>query len=183
VKSLISFNRSRTWITPEFAEEFAPKGRHTLYTEEEKSQWERDPDAFLLFRRKIENSMNNFFDAQYKDSESQRKAVKCNRAGMAQRLEAKKGLAEQLIPDFAVGCRRCVFFNHLVPPNHADREKALHQDMVILRHLRQRTLRCELMRFSRSLQMALRCKMERSSRSTQLCAPLDSTLRFARLSQ
>jgi hypothetical protein len=50
--------------------------------------------------------MNNFFDAQCKTSESQRKALKNNRESMAKRLEARKGLAEKLIPEFAVGCRR-----------------------------------------------------------------------------
>ena len=91
-KSLISFNRSPTWISPEFASEVAASSRHERFSEEQKDFWEQNPNKLLEYRKKIEATMNEFFDLQYKEQ-------------MKRRL-TKNGLAEKLIPSFALGCRR-----------------------------------------------------------------------------
>ncbi|KAK1761804.1 hypothetical protein QBC33DRAFT_582134 [Phialemonium atrogriseum] len=123
-KSLISFNRSKTWITPEFAAQVAAASRDEKFSEEQKAAWEKNPEEFLQYRKKIEGTMNQFFDMQYKDSEAQREAFTTNREQMEARL-TKPGLAEKLIPDFALGCRR-------ITPGHGYLE-ALSADNVEVR--------------------------------------------------
>lgn len=103
---MISFNRSATWITPEFAAEFAPEGRETAFSPQQKEEWSNNPDAYRKYRRGIEGAMNTFFDLQYKDSSVQKEAFKFMGEAMAKRLSAKPELAGTIIPKFAVGCRR-----------------------------------------------------------------------------
>lgn len=103
---MVSFNRSPTWITPEFAAEFAPEGRASLFTEEQKAQWAKSPNEFLKFRKEIENSGNKFFSLQFKNSALQEELFETSRAVMEKRLGGKKELASMIIPSFAVGCRR-----------------------------------------------------------------------------
>ncbi|OAL56021.1 FAD/NAD(P)-binding domain-containing protein [Pyrenochaeta sp. DS3sAY3a] len=112
VDHMVSFNRSATWITPEFAAEFAPEGRDVLISSEQQREWRDDPKAFLEFRKKVESTMNQFFDLQYKDSELQKDSFERYRLTMKHRLAKKPGLAEHLIPEFAVGCRRITPGHH-----------------------------------------------------------------------
>lgn len=83
----------------------AAASRDEKFSEEQKAAWEKNPEEFLQYRKKIEGTMNQFFDMQYKDSEAQREAFATNREQMEARL-TKPGLREKLIPDFALGCRR-----------------------------------------------------------------------------
>lgn len=103
---MVSFNRSPTWITPEFAAEFAPNGRETKFSDEQKEAWAKDPASYLTYRKNIEGSMNKFFDLQYKDSEVQKDSFKAFSEGMATKLGHTDKLMKVLIPKFAVGCRR-----------------------------------------------------------------------------
>lgn len=103
---MVSFNRSPTWITPEFASEFAPEGRDSVFSEEQKAYWANNPNEFLKFRKEIEQSANKFFNLQYKDTELQKELYQHSRERMEKRLNGKKELASMLIPTFAVGCRR-----------------------------------------------------------------------------
>jgi hypothetical protein len=107
-KHLISFNRSPTWITPEFAAEFAPEGRDTKFSDKQKASWAADPNAFLKYRKNVEATMNHFFDLQYKDSQAQKDSFNQFHDTMRNRLKSKDGLSEKLVPEFAVGCRRYV---------------------------------------------------------------------------
>lgn len=103
---MVSFNRSPTWITPEYAAEFAPGGRHSVFSEEQKARWASKPDEFLKYRKEIESSGNTFFSLQFKNSPLQKELFDKSREAMEKRLGAKKELASMLIPSFAVGCRR-----------------------------------------------------------------------------
>jgi hypothetical protein len=103
---LISFNRSPTWITPEFGADFALEGRETKFSEEQKQVWAKDPKAFLEYRKHIEGSMNQIFDLLVKDSQIQKDSFTKFRSNMKQRLGSKSHLVGKLIPNFSVGCRR-----------------------------------------------------------------------------
>lgn len=105
-KHLISFNRSPTWITPEFGEKFAKDGRDTKFPEQLQNFWAGNPEAFLKFRKDVENEMNHLFDLHYKDSDVQKEAMIKFRKSMERKVAKKPELAAKLIPDFAVGCRR-----------------------------------------------------------------------------
>lgn len=105
VDHLVSFNRSPTWITPEFAAELAPQGRQTLYSEAQKEEWRHDTDKFLNYRKTVEGGANRFFDLQLKDSDMQRQLFERFSRDMSEILD-KKSLGSIVVPKFAVGCRR-----------------------------------------------------------------------------
>ena len=107
VSKLISFNRSPTWITPEFGEDMAPddKGRDAIYSEEEKAKMQ-DPKYLLEYRKWIENAMNATFYLFKKNSVEQKQAVEAFTLLMKTRLKYDQRLCGLLIPNFGVGCRR-----------------------------------------------------------------------------
>ncbi|KAJ9630333.1 hypothetical protein H2204_008551, partial [Knufia peltigerae] len=106
VKHMTSINRSKTWITPEFAAEFAPEGRTAFFSEIQKNKWEKDKDGFLKYRKQVESAMNNFFAMQYKDSDLQKTAFENFTKTMKERLNNREDLISKIVPEFEVGCRR-----------------------------------------------------------------------------
>lgn len=106
MSKLVSFNRSPTWVAPQFAGQLAEHGRDTIYTEEQKEEWRTHPEKLREYRRGIEQAMNARFPAFYKYSEAQI----ANRAfvteTMKKRLNNDPALVEKLIPKFQLGCRR-----------------------------------------------------------------------------
>lgn len=107
VKSLISFNRSPTWIAPQFAGHLASAGRETKYTEEEKERFRNDPEHLRKYRREIDQVLNSRFPNFYKGSAEQEASRGIVEKGMRERLsKMDPELREKLIPDFDVGCRR-----------------------------------------------------------------------------
>lgn len=106
VSQLISFNRSPTWVAPDFAWQLAPQGRETRYSEEQRRKWREDPDSLRLYRQNIEHAMNVRFPGFYKHSEAQHQGRKLVAEAMAKRLNHDPELCEKLIPKFELGCRR-----------------------------------------------------------------------------
>ncbi|CAN9270665.1 unnamed protein product [Alternaria alternata] len=113
VKHLVSINRSKIWITAEWAGEHAPRGRDTFFSDMQKENWVTNKDEFLEYRRRVESTINESFDMSYKDSELQKWAYNNFAELMRKRLGYKKDLIEKLdidfellVPDFEVGCRR-----------------------------------------------------------------------------
>ncbi|PGG97445.1 hypothetical protein AJ79_09206 [Helicocarpus griseus UAMH5409] len=107
VKSLISFNRSPTWIAPQFAGHLATDGRHTTYSEEQKEKFRNNPELLVEYRQEIDQAINGRFPNFYKGSEAQKMSREIVEKGMRERLsKMDPELREKLIPDFDVGCRR-----------------------------------------------------------------------------
>lgn len=76
-----------------------------FYTDEERHLWERDADAHLRYRKKLENSLNKVFPMFLLKSERQQDL----RAGMTEIMKSiikDEELEKKLIPSWAVGCRR-----------------------------------------------------------------------------
>jgi hypothetical protein len=96
VKYMTSFNRSKTWITPEFAAEFAPEGRSAFFSELQKSNWENNKGEFLNYRKQVESSMNKFFDMQYKESTLQKTAFENFSKTMRERLDDREDLISKI---------------------------------------------------------------------------------------
>lgn len=107
VGQLLSFNRSPTWVAPEFAGQLAADGRETIYTEEQKAGFRNNPETLTRYRRDIEQGMNARFPSFYKYSEAQKNAKQLVSGVMKTRLKDPV-LAEKLIPSFELGCRRSV---------------------------------------------------------------------------
>jgi cation diffusion facilitator CzcD-associated flavoprotein CzcO len=107
VSKLISFNRSPTWITPEFGEDMAPHGdgRQSFYSEDEKERM-KDPEYLMKYRKWLEDAMNETYILFRKDAVEQKEAVKAFSVMMANRLKNDERLCRTLIPSFGVGCRR-----------------------------------------------------------------------------
>jgi len=123
---MTSINRSKTWITPEFAAELAPKGRSTFFSELQKDTWENNKDEYLKYRKQVESTMNKFFDMQFKESDLQKTVFENFSKTMKERLGHNKELISKLgmysnlnpcnrvksltqyalVPEFEVGCRR-----------------------------------------------------------------------------
>lgn len=124
VKHLYSINRSKTWIIPEFGAEFAPKGRASIFSEDQKAEWVSDKEKFLGYRKSVESSLNAYWDMMYKGSSLQVTAAEDIRKRMKERLGHDEELINKLgkfavtgyleyddlikdiVPEFEVGCRR-----------------------------------------------------------------------------
>jgi hypothetical protein len=82
-------------------------GREAIYSEEEKLKMQ-DPKYLLEYRKWIEDAMNATFYLFRKDSVEQKDAVEAFTLLMKARLKNDDRLCKLLIPNFGVGCRRCV---------------------------------------------------------------------------
>lgn len=96
MKHLVSINRSKIWITAEWAGEHAPEGRDTFFSGMQKENWATNKDEFLEYRRSVESTVNGLFDMSYKDSESQKWAYNNFAELMRKRLGYKQDLIEKL---------------------------------------------------------------------------------------
>ncbi|OBT62114.1 hypothetical protein VE03_08988 [Pseudogymnoascus sp. 23342-1-I1] len=106
VKELITFIRTPTWITAGFAQSKAgPNGSNFNFTDEQKQEFRTDPEAYLQYRKEVENELNKRFKFIIRDSEEQEEAKRFSTHEMTTKLAAKKSLVEYIVPDFAVGCR------------------------------------------------------------------------------
>ncbi|KAH9213911.1 hypothetical protein DL95DRAFT_409861 [Leptodontidium sp. 2 PMI_412] len=124
-KHLFSFVRSPIWITPEFGGDFAPEGRNTMFTAEQKETWRNDSEKFRQLRKALEHGSQGTFDLQRKDSEAQKQLfARCHR-DMSAILSKKEGLADIMIPKFAVGCRR-------MTPGHGYLEALVEDNVTVV---------------------------------------------------
>ncbi|KAK0757040.1 hypothetical protein N5P37_010566 [Trichoderma harzianum] len=125
VKSLISFNRSPSWITQEFGAKYIPEGRELVYSDEQREEWRNNPNEFLKYRKEIESIANKFWHAQFKDGPVQEEWYRQTRQNMETALGGNPELISKIVPSFAVGCRR-------VTPGHGYLE-ALAKDNIVVR--------------------------------------------------
>ena len=99
VKSVITFNRSASWVLPTqgFAQHF--------YTDEEKQTFASDSKKLEQHRRELDSSLNELFPLFLKDSLFQKTFTSNMRDTMAQKLVGSD-LQDKVIPKWGVGCRR-----------------------------------------------------------------------------
>ncbi|KAL2067900.1 hypothetical protein VTL71DRAFT_15998 [Oculimacula yallundae] len=123
VSKLLSFIRSRTWITPEFNSNFADQNRETIYTPEEIERFKSDKDHFLQYRKDLANASKTGFPLYYKESDVQEKAFSAFAGLMKERLQGNEEIISHLIPEFPIGCRRLTpghgYLEALIEPNTA----------------------------------------------------------------
>ncbi|KAH8684370.1 hypothetical protein BGZ60DRAFT_367323 [Tricladium varicosporioides] len=105
---LVSFYRTPQWISSGLGIEgwTDAAGGNFTYTEEQKQKFRDDPKHYLEFRKAIENKINGSFRAMLKDHPFQKIGREMVEKSMAERLKNDPVLTKQLIPDFAMGCRR-----------------------------------------------------------------------------
>ena len=104
---LTIFIRTPTWICPNFSARYAGEdGQNFSYTEEQKAEFRSNPLKLLQLRKSIEHETNKFFAVYIRDSPEQASTKQSVEQLMLKRLHGDKELAEKLIPQWGVGCRR-----------------------------------------------------------------------------
>ncbi|KAM3419276.1 hypothetical protein BST61_g5213 [Cercospora zeina] len=101
--------KSRTWVTASIAQRYAgPRGTNFDYTPEQKAEWAKDPQKHLEYRKMIEEEINARFPLYVDHTTAQKEARIFSINDITTRLRngGKEELLQQLLPDFAVGCRR-----------------------------------------------------------------------------
>ncbi|KAI0635260.1 hypothetical protein C8Q77DRAFT_1054047 [Trametes polyzona] len=114
VGKLVNFSRGKTWISQSFGEDIILKllGREPgdtnnyEFTSEEKERFKNDPEFFHNFRQAIEHEFNGTYPWTIRGSPLQIKVQQDCRKAMAEKLAKIPHIAQHLIPDFPVACRR-----------------------------------------------------------------------------
>ncbi|KZT37069.1 FAD/NAD(P)-binding domain-containing protein [Sistotremastrum suecicum HHB10207 ss-3] len=122
---VVNFVRGQTWIATPMASaqllQRNPNGDNHTFTEEEKARFVNDPEYYRAFRKELEVELNSVHGATQKDHPMQLGAVKAFREMMQKKLEKKPWIADSIIPDFPVACRRLTpgpgYLEALVEPN------------------------------------------------------------------
>ncbi|BEJ12738.1 hypothetical protein CspHIS471_0211980 [Cutaneotrichosporon sp. HIS471] len=111
-KNLVNFGRSPTWITPTFGEEMVEKlgmdmkTANHVFTAEEKAKFGSDPEAYRNFRLTIERDLGSFHYVTHRNSQEQEYMYNAAREGMEKKLASRPEVAQSLIPNFTVACKR-----------------------------------------------------------------------------
>ncbi|KAF2104348.1 putative monooxygenase [Rhizodiscina lignyota] len=102
------FIRSKTWIARPFGEAAMEKlhFHHENFTPEEKEAFLADPKGYHHFRKTIETEGNAVHIATIKDSDFSKMARELFTEDMRSKLKKKPEIAEKVLPDFSVGCKR-----------------------------------------------------------------------------
>jgi len=107
---VVNFVRGKTWISTPFASKFLlerqPDGANHLFTEEEINQFKDDPEYYFNWRKELESELNSVHGATLVDHPIQVGAKAAFKEMMEEKLKKKPWIAEHLIPDFPVACRR-----------------------------------------------------------------------------
>lgn len=86
----------------------SPETANPAYTPEERKKFNDDETYLRQYRKEIEHENNaRFVLNSRKESAGALNAIPRMKKIMKERLEKKPELAELLIPDWSVGCRRC----------------------------------------------------------------------------
>ncbi|EJD50391.1 FAD/NAD(P)-binding domain-containing protein [Auricularia subglabra TFB-10046 SS5] len=105
-----NYVRGKTWIAMPFASEELkkrdPECSNWTFTEEEKKQFRDDPEYYRQWRHGMESELNAVHGSTLKGSPMQQWAVGAFSGIMRKRLAKKPWIADHLIPDFPVACRR-----------------------------------------------------------------------------
>ncbi|KAI0716074.1 hypothetical protein C8Q72DRAFT_867679 [Fomitopsis betulina] len=96
VKKIVNFVRGKTWLSTPFSD---------VFSEEDKELF-KDPGYYKRFRHALQNDMNSVHPTTMKDSPAQRASRAVLHAHMVKKLARKPWIADFLIPDFGIACRR-----------------------------------------------------------------------------
>ncbi|KZT22657.1 FAD/NAD(P)-binding domain-containing protein [Neolentinus lepideus HHB14362 ss-1] len=113
VKQVVNFVRGRTWLaTPFSGEKMAdllkrdPNAENYKFSEEDRKRFKEDPDFYRQFRHELESDLNSVHGSTLRGSKQQQSARQAFKENMLKRLAKKPWIADHIIPEFAVACRR-----------------------------------------------------------------------------
>ncbi|PKY00472.1 FAD/NAD(P)-binding domain-containing protein [Aspergillus campestris IBT 28561] len=98
-KHVTTFVRKPTWVIPTFGSEMRE------HTDEERQQFRENPEEYLKMRKATEKVLTGVYPLFINDWPIQTQTAEYMKASMKEKINNEE-LAEQLIPDFPVGCRR-----------------------------------------------------------------------------
>ncbi|EMD35981.1 hypothetical protein CERSUDRAFT_96205 [Gelatoporia subvermispora B] len=112
VKHLTNYVRGKTWLSTPFSgskmAELAhrdPNTENYVFTEEDKKKF-NDPEYYKHFRHDLEADVNSMHAATLRGSTMQEETRAAFKQSMQKKLAKKPWIADHLVPDFAVACRR-----------------------------------------------------------------------------
>ncbi|KAM5354102.1 hypothetical protein ACJ41O_000752 [Fusarium nematophilum] len=105
VGRLDHYARNKTWIAASWAGDERTFEAQP-YSEEQKKRWAEDPDAYLAFRKDLEEKYWRRFGTFFRNSEENKDLRERFIDIMRKRLAKKPELLEDIIPDFSPNCRR-----------------------------------------------------------------------------
>ena len=104
---LTNIVRSPTWISAPFVEDLSgAPGTNPAYTEEQKEAFRADPQSHVIYRHKLADAFNHFYEALIEGSSANLEAMTRTKALMEERLKGNPELQDQIIPKWSLGCRR-----------------------------------------------------------------------------
>lgn len=101
VKSVTVFIRSPTWVLPDISTEAGQ------FTPEEIERFKREPQTVMQLRQENERTMNSIFSLYLRGSVLQEQCKDLLEAEM-KKIVGDLATDDQLIPKFAVGCKRVI---------------------------------------------------------------------------
>lgn len=101
VAKCTTFIREPTWVAVAGFAGFEAR----KFTEEERAEFENDPDKLQTFRRWLEHNANKTFPLFIDNTPAQKFAHESFIAAMKEKLQDEY-LEDKLIPEWGVGCRR-----------------------------------------------------------------------------
>ena len=111
VKYMDHYVRGSTWIAATFGSDLVRErndgqdGNFT-YTEEEKEEWRKNPEAYIKYRKALECGMQGGYAVTQKGSVEHTAAWEAFDKDMRKRLSKKPEVAKNLIPTFPPLCKR-----------------------------------------------------------------------------
>jgi len=86
---------------------FAAKdGTSFEYSEEQKANFEKDPDSYIQYCRDVEGELNKRFSLMHAQDKDQLDSRSSTADMMSDQLGGDPVLTKRMIPNFALGCRR-----------------------------------------------------------------------------
>lgn len=109
VAHMDNYVRGRTWIFQPFVSlekyDDGATGNH-VFTEDEKRSFKESPEQYKKLRLEIEDSLNSAYPLTQDGNDGQAMIRPIFESIMKSKLESRPDIAEALIPDFPLSCRR-----------------------------------------------------------------------------
>ncbi|KAE8153095.1 hypothetical protein BDV25DRAFT_137165 [Aspergillus avenaceus] len=99
------YARNRTWIADSFGTTGVRRLEPNLFSPDQLESF-KDPEAYMRYRRSVEQGYFSRFGAIFKDSPENREQRENWTQLMLKRITEKPDLAEKILPDFPPNCRR-----------------------------------------------------------------------------
>jgi cation diffusion facilitator CzcD-associated flavoprotein CzcO len=133
VDKLLAFLRSPVWITTGFGAKYAgPGGTNFEYSPEQLKRFNENPTAYNQYCRDIEGELNKRFTLMHLKSKDQHDSRNLIEGLMAEQLGHDERLKTNMIPEFALGCRRMTPGSGYLQSLTASNVDVIHESVVRL---------------------------------------------------